>query len=91
MPDTKPNTTASTTGVAFSGASSASVVPFTSGIPAPTVAIVTPSGAATGASGVGATGAAGPSSSSSAFAMPMQTGAVGAAALFGGIAAMLNM
>jgi len=88
----KPNATASTQSVAFSGASSASVVPFTSGIPAPTSAIATPSAAtATGAVGAGSGSGSGSSSSSKGVAMPMKTGAVGAAALFGGAVAIMNM
>jgi len=86
----KPNMTASTQSVAFSGASKASVVPFTSGIPAPTVAIATPS-AATATGAVGGGSGSGSSSSSSGIAMPMKTGAVGVAALFGGAVAIMNM
>ncbi|ETI28886.1 hypothetical protein G647_01338 [Cladophialophora carrionii CBS 160.54] len=66
---------------AFSGASSASSVPFTSNVPTPTASAATES----------APGATGASSSSSAAAMPMKTGAVGAAALFGGAALVMNM
>jgi Fasciclin domain len=62
---------------AFSGASSASNVPFTSGVPTPTNAAATKTGAS--------------SSSASGAAMPMRTGAVGAAALFGGAALVYNM
>lgn len=78
------NTTASadpsstTGGPAFSGASSASNVPFTSGVPAPTSAVATSN--APGAS----------SSSSSGMAAPMKTGSVGAAALFGGAAILIQ-
>ena len=67
---------------AFSGASSASSLPFTSGIPTPTASAATESAP-------GATGAS--SSSSQAAAMPMKTGAMGAAALFGGAALVMNM
>jgi len=88
-PNAAPNATASTQMPAYSGASSASVVPFTSNIPGPTVAITAPSAAASGAVG-GASGAAS-SSSTSGIAMPMKTGAVGVAALFGGAAVMMNM
>jgi len=66
---------------AFSGASSASSVPFTSGVPTPTASAATES----------APGATGASSSSSGAAMPMKTGAMGAAALFGGAALVMNM
>jgi uncharacterized surface protein with fasciclin (FAS1) repeats len=75
------NPSQSTGAPAFSGASSASSVPFTSAVPTPTASAATES----------APGATGASSSSSGGAMPMKTGAVGAAALFGGAAIMLNM
>ena len=80
------NPSASTQAPAFSGASSASDAPFTSGVPAPTTTVNTagPSNAASSAAG-------GASSSSSGGAVPMKTGAVGAAALFGGAAALMNM
>lgn len=89
-PDAKPNVTASTQSPAFSGASKASAVPFTSGIPAPSSAVATASATANSASGASASGA-GASSSTSGIAMPMKTGAVGVAALFGGAAVMMNM
>ncbi|KAJ9602380.1 hypothetical protein H2200_013235 [Cladophialophora chaetospira] len=66
---------------AFSGASSASDIPFTSGVPTPTASAATES----------APGATGASSSSADAAMPRMTGAMGAAALFGGAALVLNM
>ncbi|KAJ9627560.1 uncharacterized protein PV06_05900 [Exophiala oligosperma] len=68
---------------AFSGASSASDVPYTSGVRTPTSTVATESAP-------GAT-AASSSSSSGVAAMPMKTGAVGAAALFGGAALVMNM
>ncbi|TPX12843.1 uncharacterized protein E0L32_006723 [Thyridium curvatum] len=73
----KPNPSASTQEPAFTGASSASGggVPFTSGIPVPT----STAPAATGAT------------SSTKNAAPMMTGAVGAAALFGGAAVLVNL
>jgi uncharacterized surface protein with fasciclin (FAS1) repeats len=86
----KPNVTASTQTPAFSGASKASEVPFTSNVPTPSSAIATPSAGATGAAGSSSSGAA-TSSSTSGIAMPMKTGAVGVAALFGGAAVMMNM
>lgn len=64
---------------AFSGASSVSDTPFTSGVPTPTAPV--PTGAQTSMS----------SSFSGMAAMPMRTGAVGAAALFGGAALVYNM
>lgn len=69
---------------AFSGASSASggAVPFTSGVPTPTASAATESAP-------GATATA--SSSSADAAVPMKTGAVAAAALFGGAALVMNM
>lgn len=66
---------------AFSGASSASDVPFTSGVRTPTSAVATES----------APGATAASTSSEDAAMALKTGAVGAAALFGGAALLLNM
>jgi uncharacterized surface protein with fasciclin (FAS1) repeats len=63
---------------AFEGASSASDIPFTSGARQPTSTIATENvPQAT-------------SASSSGLAAPMQTGAMGAAALFGGAAIVLN-
>lgn len=68
---------------AFSGASSASDVPYTSGVPTPTSTVATEEAP-------GAT-AASSSSSEGGASMPMKTGAFGAAALFGGAALVLNM
>ncbi|KAI0378493.1 FAS1 domain-containing protein [Hypomontagnella monticulosa] len=77
-----PDTTASSATPAFSGASSGTGgVPFTSGVTTPTSTFP----AATSAGGSGET------SSSSGIAMPMKTGAVGAAALFGGAAVFINL
>jgi uncharacterized surface protein with fasciclin (FAS1) repeats len=73
-----PDAAMSTQIPAFSGASSVSNVPFTSGVPTPTAAPAT----STPASGT---------SSATGAAMPMRTGAVGAAALFGGAALMYNL
>lgn len=67
------NDTATTGTAAFSGATSASDVPFTSSVPPASTTI-----------GGGPAGA----SSSTAGAMPMRTGAVGYAALFGAGAAL---
>merc|ERR1711862_495624 len=71
---------------AFDGATPGDESPFTSGVPEPTTTIgdATP----TGSPGSQATDAA--ATSSTAGAMPMVTGAVGAAALFGAGAAILN-
>merc|ERR1712000_629164 len=71
---------------AFDGATPGDEAPFTSGVPEPTTTIgdATP----TGSPGSQATDAA--ATSSTAGAMPMVTGAVGAAALFGAGAAILN-
>jgi uncharacterized surface protein with fasciclin (FAS1) repeats len=74
-----PDPAMSTQMPAFSGASSASDTPFTSGVPIPTASAAVSSSAA-----------GGPSSASGA-AMPMRTGAVGAAALFGGAALVYNL
>ncbi|KAI8956633.1 Fasciclin-domain-containing protein [Daldinia sp. FL1419] len=77
-----PDTTASSATPAFSGASSGSAgIPFTSGVTTPTTTFP----AATSAGGEAE------SSSSSDAAMPMKTGAVGAAALFGGVAMIANL
>jgi Fasciclin domain len=73
-----PDPAMSTQMPAFSGASSATNVPFTSGVPTPTAPV-----------GGGETAMS--SSSASGQAMPMRTGAVGAAALFGGAALVYNM
>lgn len=75
----RPDVTASTQQPAFTGASSASDVPFTSGITA------TGSAAPTGGAGATAT-----SSGPAEAGVPMQTAAVGAAALFGGAAMLAN-
>jgi uncharacterized surface protein with fasciclin (FAS1) repeats len=64
---------------AFSGAMSTSVIGITSGVATPTASAATESAP-------GATGA-----STSNPANPMRTGAVGAAALFGGAALVMNM
>lgn len=82
-----PNTASSaSTEEAFPSASSAAEEPFTSGVPTPTSAI------ATEAAATGGAGAAGGSSSSSGGAFrPLETGAMGLAALFGGAAAVMNM
>lgn len=73
----RPDVTASTQLPAFSGASSASDVPFTSGI----TATATPTGGA---------GATATSSGPAEAGVPVQTAAVGAAALFGGAAMLAN-
>ena len=97
------NSSSEEAATAYSGASSGTVVPFTSGVPTPTTTIevlvtsttAVAEGYTAAPSSVGAnpaggeTGAAGGSSSSSAGAA-MQTGAVGAAALFGGAALVAN-
>ncbi|KAI1870581.1 uncharacterized protein JN550_005124 [Neoarthrinium moseri] len=76
-----PDATATSAPPAFSGASSGTAgVPFTSGISTPTTTVP----AAT--SGGGAA-----TSSTSNPGMPMKTGAVGAAALFGGAALFANL
>ncbi|KAI2778001.1 FAS1 domain-containing protein [Daldinia loculata] len=77
-----PDTTASSATPAFTSASSASEgVPFTSGVTTPTTTFPA------------ATSVGGPAESSSpeGAAMPMKTGAVGAAALFGGAAIIVNL
>jgi len=77
-----PNT--ATTEDAFAGATSASEQPFTSGVPTPTSSIATES----------ATSVQGGHSSSSSSGVawrPIETGAMGMAALFGGAAAVMNM
>lgn len=69
---------------AFSGASSVSEPPFTSGQPTPTSMINT-------MGGQGAASSAASASTTSAGAVPMMTGAIGAAALFGAGAAFVNL
>lgn len=82
-----PNPSEETGSPAFAGASSASDVPYTSGVPTPTSTIM----ASVASETPGATATAESSSSSSGGALPMKTGAVGAAALFGGAALVMNM
>ncbi|MCJ1471764.1 hypothetical protein MMC13_000404 [Lambiella insularis] len=79
---------ASTTAVAFMGATSASAVPFTSGVPTPTSTLG--GGAAAGMSSASAAAAGSTSSSSAGAWAPMRTGAIGAAALFAAGGAYLN-
>ncbi|KAG8159393.1 hypothetical protein KVR01_011054 [Diaporthe batatas] len=74
----RPDVTASAQQPAFTGASSASETPFTSGI------------TATGAGPTGGAGATATSSGPAEAGVPMQTAAVGAAALFGGAAVLAN-
>ncbi|KAI1138386.1 FAS1 domain-containing protein [Hypoxylon sp. FL0543] len=76
-----PDPSATTTTPAFTSASSGTAgIPFTSGVTTPSTTFP----AATSAGGSA-------SSSSSGAAMPMKTGAVGAAALFGGAAVFANL
>lgn len=75
-----PNATATSQIPAFSGASSARAIPFTSGVTASATATGTGAGAGAGVTGT---------SSSTAGAMPMRTAGVGAAMVFGA-AALLN-
>jgi hypothetical protein len=87
--------------IAYPGASSGSDVPYTSNVPSATssnaaltsTVIAVASGFPTNTGAVGENSAGNPeaSSSSSAFAAPVQTGAIGAAALFGGAAILANM
>lgn len=74
-----PNT--ATTEQGFAGATSASNVPFTSGVATPTSALDT-SAVASAASSASSKGDA---------ARPIETGAIGLAALFGGAAVVMNM
>lgn len=92
-----PNPEAETQSAAFPGASSLATVPFTSGVPAPTVAIGGGAGGAAGGGGGGQETGAPPATGSAAgatptnAAMPMRTGAMGAAALFAGAGVWLNV
>ena len=87
-----PDPAASDSGPAFEGASSASEPPFTSGVPTPTSTVSTAVATMTEASESGASeSGAAESGEAEGIAMPMKTGAVGAAALFGGAAVLLNM
>lgn len=74
---------------AFSGASSATDEPFTSGVATATTTVYTEGPADAQASATG--GSSGESSSSSDSAAPMVTAGMGAAALFGGAAALMNL
>ncbi|KIW84414.1 hypothetical protein Z517_03664 [Fonsecaea pedrosoi CBS 271.37] len=76
-----PNPSQTSGSPAFSGASSASNIPFTSGVAVPTTTMASQS----------ATGATATSSSSSGAAVPARTGMVGAAAICGGALLVLNM
>ncbi len=88
----KPNPSATGGKPAFVGATSGTAAPFTSGIPPPSSVPAAATGGVAGAasSSVAAAGSAASSSTSGIAAQPMVTGAMGAAALFGGAAAMLN-
>lgn len=81
----KADTSATSDAPAFSGASSVSEEPFTSGVASATTTVETG-----GAQSVASSAASGASSSSSGGAMPMATGDIGAAALFGA-AVLLNL
>jgi hypothetical protein len=88
-----PSASATKGAPAFSGVSSGSAPPFTSGVPTPTSALgggAAGGMASTSAPGASASGGAS-SSSSGGAAVPMRTGAVGAAALFGGAALVYNL
>ncbi|OCL01494.1 Fasciclin-domain-containing protein [Glonium stellatum] len=78
-----PSSSATAGSPAYTSASKASGVPFTSGQPTPTTTI-NPTSAGAGPASTRV------SSSSKAAAVPMKTGAVGAAALFGAGAVLLN-
>lgn len=100
----QPNPSASSQAPVFSGASSASDQPFTSGVPTPTSTLVTPTaestdagGSASGSASDSGSGSASGSASASGASPPESTGAasklqgaVGAAALFGAGVAFIN-
>ena len=90
MTSAMPNASATSQSAAFSGASSATDVPYTSGVPTPTTAIQGGAGAAQSSAAGGAAGGAS-SSTKSGAAMPMRTGAIGAAALFAAGGAFMNV
>ncbi|KAI0146409.1 FAS1 domain-containing protein [Xylariaceae sp. FL1272] len=81
--DANPDPSQSSATPAFSGASSTTEIPFTSGVETATTTFP----AATSATG----GGTGETSSSEGLGVPIQTGAVGAAALFGGAAILVNL
>ena len=87
------NPSGSSPAVGFAGASSANVGDLTSGVPAPsttvTQLVVTTKKVAQGYTTTGAKATKGGKTTSSGMA-PLQTGAVGAAALFGGAALLAN-
>ncbi|KAI0017816.1 FAS1 domain-containing protein [Xylariomycetidae sp. FL0641] len=88
----RPNPTQTSATAAFSGASSDSAgVPFTSGQPTATTTYpaATSGGGDTGPGGAAGEGGA-ETTTKSGPAMPIRTGAVGAAALFGGAALVVN-
>lgn len=78
---------ASTTVDGFPGATSATGVPFTSGVPTPSTSVATE----VVTSAVASASSAASSSSSAGAWRPIETGAMGMAALFGGAAAVMNM
>lgn len=84
MTTATPDASQTTQAVAFSGASSESMIPFTSGVPTPTSTFA---GAAATSAG-GEEGAASTSTAQGAAA-PMKTGSVGMVALMGAGAAWL--
>ena len=89
-----PNASESGGVVAFPGASSMSMAPFTSGVSMPSSVPAAATGGAGGAAGSGMEGggaATATSASGVGPAGPVATGAVGAAALFGGVVAVLNL
>ncbi|KAI1331999.1 FAS1 domain-containing protein [Xylariaceae sp. FL0255] len=74
-----PDTSATTAPPAYSSASSGTGIPFTSGVTTPTTTFPAATSAPVG------------STSTKGIAVPMKTGAVGAAALFGGAAIFVNL
>ncbi|KAL9109308.1 MAG: hypothetical protein Q9227_006063 [Pyrenula ochraceoflavens] len=74
---------------AYSGASSGTAPPFTSGVATPTSTLSTPTMMMTGMSGSATGGAAASSSSAAGADAPMKTGAMGAAALLGAAGALV--
>ncbi len=80
--DDNPDPAQPTQSVAFDGASSASNVPYTTGIATPTSALPTPTGAGAGAGGAGASPSAS-ATPSFAAGLTMQSSGMGIAAVLG--------
>ena len=89
----KPNVSATSAKPAYAGATKGSMVPYTSGISAPSTVpmAATMTGGVAAEQSTAGSGGSGSGSSSSSGIAAMPTGMMGAAALFGGAAAVMNL